>query len=204
MYDLKNCITKTFGYDNSYKNSYSFNSLGYRSHHEFEIDNNPIVVIGNSISFGIGIPYEKTYAYILEQKLKKKVYNFSIGCFLHTNDYQLDRCKKIIDIYKPSCILFQINNLNRIEYQDKTILTDDETLITNNFYNFYKNLKQVLVNINHLVMYWDDKLYTLPNKITDQFCIYNKFHLDTSINLEHVFGVKSHKIIAYKLESMIN
>lgn len=203
MYDLANSTTQNFGYDRSNQNFYSFNSLGYRSHNEFLKEKNSIIIIGNSISFGIGIPYEKTFGYILEKNLNRVVYNFSVGCFLHTNHWQLDRCCEIINEFKPSLLIFQINNLDKVFIDNKVVISSDQKLILNLFDNFYKKLMVTLERQNYLLIYWDNLSYQIPKDVKENICIYNKFHIDSAIDNKSIFGINSHKLIAYKLINMI-
>jgi len=203
MYNLANSFTKIFGYDDTLENTYRFNSMGYRSHHEFSTNNNPIIIIGNSISFGIGVPYEKTFGYIIETLTKRPVYNFSVGCFLHSNNWQLKRCREIIKSFNPSFVIFQINNINRISIGEKTIISKNKNIILTTFYDFYEELKNLFNGINHLLIYWDNMSFSLPQYIINDLCIYNKYHVDKSCNLDYVFGIKSHKLIAHKLINVI-
>lgn len=203
MHELASSTTNSFGYDNMLTNIYKFNSLGYRSHHEFETNNNPIIVIGNSISFGIGVPYEKTFSYILEKLTNRPVYNFSVGCFLHTNSWNLTRCKEIIDFYNPSLVIFQINNIDRISIEEDTVISKDEDIILTAFYDFYEKLKILLSNVNHLLIYWDNVSYPILQHIINDLCIFNKYHVDTCLNLDFAFGIKSHKLIAHRLANVL-
>jgi hypothetical protein len=57
---------------------YSLSELGYRISNPLEQIKNSTGVFGCSYTFGVGMPYEKTYSSLLQNKLKEPVYNFGI------------------------------------------------------------------------------------------------------------------------------
>lgn len=197
MKEFSNQSVKTFGYDKGRKIDYVFNSLGYRSTLEFVDDSNPIILLGNSVTFGIGLNVDDTFAGIISKKISNPVYNFAWGCYAHTNHEQLDLLDNIVKNIKPKHIVFQINNLDRIRQNGKIVYNNPKNLILSQFDDFYKKLKLLLTNVSHTLIYWDDHNYDLD---FNKFLIYNKYHLDISIeNMPNTFGKKSHKLIAAKI-----
>lgn len=60
--------------------TYSFNALGHRSKNIEDIKlDNYILTVGCSITEGIGLEIEKTYPYLVSQKLNCDYYNLGIG-----------------------------------------------------------------------------------------------------------------------------
>jgi hypothetical protein len=57
---------------------YDLSELGYRILNPLEEIKNSIGVFGCSYTFGVGVPYEKVYSTLLQDKLKRPVYNFGI------------------------------------------------------------------------------------------------------------------------------
>jgi hypothetical protein len=58
--------------------SYSFNSHGHRSKEVCDLATEYFLVIGCSISFGVGLPIEETYPYLLADQLGVDYYNMSV------------------------------------------------------------------------------------------------------------------------------
>ena len=57
---------------------YDLSQLGYRISNPLEEIKDSTGVFGCSYTFGVGMPNEKTYSMLLQDKLKKPVYNFGI------------------------------------------------------------------------------------------------------------------------------
>jgi len=57
---------------------YDLSELGYRTSNPLDKIKNSTGVFGCSYTFGVGMPYEKTYSSLLQNKLKEPVYNFGI------------------------------------------------------------------------------------------------------------------------------
>lgn len=197
MYENKSTAVKNFGYDNETSVDYRFNSLGYRSNVEFTPDSSAIVLLGNSISFGIGLPLEQTYGEILSQKTGRPVYNFSLGCYGHTNMEQLPLLESILRTFDPFCVIFQINNLNRFRLNGKILFDNPIDRVISEYNNFYKDVKILLKDMSHIFLYWDQETFDV--KLPDCL-IHNKYHVDYSLkNRTSTFGKKTNKLIAEKI-----
>ena len=57
---------------------YEFNELGYRGSNDIKNLKNSIGTFGCSYTFGEAMPEEKTFTYILQNKLKEPIFNFGI------------------------------------------------------------------------------------------------------------------------------
>jgi len=196
MFQHRNKKIKNFIGDSETKIDYKFNKLGYRSNIEFELKKKPIILLGNTISFGLGLPIEDTFSYIISSHFKKPVYNFSWGCYAHTNYEQLNLLKKILEIDEPSLIIFQINNLNR--YRNNGIISfgNSKELIISEYKKFYFEISKLLKNKKHIFLYWDNEEHDVK---FPKCLIKNRYIVDTSLKNKITAGKKSNKLIALKI-----
>ena len=200
MYNRRSTIIKNFGYDDETEVEYRFNNLGYRSDIEFEIGKNPIILLGNTITFGLGVEIKHTFSNIIASHFKNPVYNFSWGCYAHTNNEQSELLKSILTTDNPSLIIFQINNLNRFRNNNIVSYNNTKELIISEYKKFYDEIFKLLKNKKHIFLHWDDEEHEvkLPNCL-----IKNKFLIDGIIKKKKLGGVKSHKIIGHKIVNEI-
>lgn len=196
MYQYRGQTIKNFGYDNLTKVDYSFNSLGYRGL-EFDSTKPPIILLGNSISFGLGVEYSQTFGGIIEQKLNCPVYNFSWGCYGHTNNEQASFLKKILKTIDPRYVIFQINNLNRFRNNEIISFDNHINIVVAEYLKFYDNMQTMLNTIPHGYLHWDNQTFLVD---LPECLVYNKYHVDVSvITNADTFGIKSHKLIANRI-----
>jgi len=197
MYRLRNQTVTKFGYDNQNDTNYCFNSLGYRSDIEFDHSDAPIIILGNTISFGLGLEIEQSFAGIIAGILNCKVYNFSWGCYGHTNADQLQLLKQILSVITPRRVIFQINNLNRFRVDDYVSFNNATDIVIAEFMQFSSEICQVLKSIPHDFLHWDKDNYSVD---LPQCLIHNKYHVDSSLESnKDTFGPKSHKLIAHSI-----
>ena len=194
----KNMTIKNFGYDTETKTDYCFNSLGYRSNFEFEPYKSPIYILGNTLSFGLGVDFESTYGCLLSKALERPVYNFSWGCYGHTNLEQIVFLEKLLEIDTPYFVIFQINNLNRHrDSMGKINLKNERQLIMSLYEQFILKSQNVLGKQKHLFLYWDDENH---NVILPKNCIIkNTYFVDSGLKSRKTLGYKSHKLIFLKI-----
>jgi hypothetical protein len=205
MLELAGKTVNKFRYDETGNVVYTFNNEGYRSTAEFN-DFNPIIIIGNSISFGLGVSYDQTFGKIIEDSLNHPVYNFSIGAYRHSNFYQLDRLKFILNYFEPKHIIFQINNLINIHNHgvEETVQEQNKSIAEKIFKEFWQELCLILAKYNHSIIYYDDIEYCINEKIKEKFLIHNRYKVDNAIStLNQTFGPKTHKLIAIKLLTVL-
>lgn len=202
---MKEFAAKTiinFKYDQTNTTSYRFNSLGFRSPEP--TTNNSIIVIGNSVSFGIGLPEEQTYGSLVASAYQYNYLNCALGCYYHENHDYLINLKKLASRLTDDIFLIQINNLDRHRVGDTVTSTGDKAQAVAKFIDYFNKIEEILHNKQKIYLYWDNVDYDLPDNIKSKFLIYNKFHLDSSIaTMPDTFGTKSHltisKIILSKL-----
>jgi hypothetical protein len=195
MSALAGKTVKNYGYDTQNSIEYSFNSLGFRSP---EPSKDPsLVVIGNSISFGIGLNLQHTFGSILAQYTNRKLDNRSVGCFFHENHDHLHNIKLLAEQNRDAVFVVQINNLDR--RRDGMIVRDKNLpeWCVKRFLDFFDQTEEILKKHQHKYLYWDDIDYNLPLSITKKIVIRNKCHYDTSLSAnKNTFGIKSHDHIA--------
>jgi len=111
MKQLADKSTRFFGYDQQGTIEYNFNKLGFRTGNTN--GNLDINLIGNSISFGIGLEYNQTFGSILANNLDRKLNNFSFGCYHHENHDHLTNIETLSNQDRDDIFVIQINNLDR-------------------------------------------------------------------------------------------
>lgn len=197
MWAYRNQTITNFGYDTETTVKYRFNGLGYRSDVEFIDRGDPIIVLGNTISFGLGLPVEQTFAGILNKTLNHPVYNFAWGCRAHTNHDQLQLLTDILESLNPRHVIFQINNLNRLHAGDQVSFDNPHDIVVAEFEKFLTAITDVLQTVPHSFLHWDNQDHgvNLPKCV-----VLNKYHVDRSLTSNPgTFGSKSHRLIALKI-----
>lgn len=140
---------------------YKFNNYGYRCN-DFDLKNDKykILTIGCSVSFGFGLPYEETYAYMLCDKLSKKyninIKNYNLSHIGESMDYIARTLFQTIDIIKPNYVVLLFPNNSRLEYYEE------------------KDAKPISYSLSMLIdelhkEYFDKKLKNRNIKIDDVF-----------------------------------
>jgi len=196
MYRHRGQTVRNFGYDTATGVEYQFNSLGYRSP-EIDTTESAVVLLGNTITFGLGVDYNKTFGGIIAQRLKCPVYNFAWGCYGHTNNEQVALLEQILTTITPRYVIFQINNLNRYRINGLINFDNSEDIIVDEYTKFYNAITKTLNIIPHGYLHWDN--YTYPVDLPTCL-VYNKYHVDHSIaSNTNTFGYKSHRLIAERI-----
>jgi hypothetical protein len=202
MSRLANQVVDHYGYDTQHTIKYCFNSLGFRSPEP--VTHPGLVVIGNSVSFGIGVDILSTYGGILSAGLNRSLDNFAFGCYFHENHDHLNNLKLLSEQDRDLIFLIQINNLDRRRNQDTVVSGNDHNWCVNRFLDFFEQSEVLLKKRPHVYLYWDNVNYELPNSVDKLILIKNHFHIDTSIcNARDTFGPKSHAAIAKTLSYLL-
>jgi hypothetical protein len=179
MWQFRGQTVDKFGYDQSGFNIYRFNDQGYRSDVDFDFSKPCLVTIGPSISFGIGLPIEKTFSFLLAQKLKLDNYNFGIGCLKHTNNDYLDL---LIDIgKKPNIqgIIINWNNLSRVQDMQEVYDDYDRSNCISRLESLLETADQ-LISVPKFYILFDPDQLDLPTYLKNKLLIYNKGVMDFS------------------------
>ena len=195
--------TTVFGYDQTNTVDYTFNDLGFRSQKPSQ--GARLAVVGNSLSFGIGLPQEQTYSSILAKSLGLELDNFSLGCYIHENHDYINNINLLAKQNQETIFVIQINNLDRIR-QDQSVVvcSEDHNLCLKKFLNYFDQLLQILKDRPYLLVYWDNKQFDIPETVAKTIKLRNKFHLDHSLQTNtDTFGPVSHRVIAQTLKQVI-
>jgi len=185
-----------FGHDTSTTVNYKFNSLGFRSPEQSSSDS--VIVIGNSISFGIGISEKDIYGYQVAKQLRLGYINCALGCYFHENHDHLLNLKNLAKRTTNDLFLIQINNLDRQRISaEKVISPGNKIHAINKFIDYFTQVEQLLRDKQKFYFYWDNVEHKLPTEIKHKLLIHNKFHIDSSLpNNIDTFGIKSHRAIS--------
>ena len=200
QFELRNNSVDVFGYDRTGRVQYSFNRHGFRGH---DLSDRPsIIVIGNSISFGIGLPQEQTFAHMLAQHMQMPCFNASFGCWFHENHDHLHNLSVLCQRNQEDIFVIQINNLDRRRDGQKVLDGNGRDFCQQKFMQFWHQAQEILASRTRVWLYWDDIDHQLPQDVTAEFCIYNRGHLDSSLlDSPFTFGAKTHKLIFLALKS---
>jgi len=200
MLNLRNQTVTTFGYDTVGTTSYSFNSMGYRGT-DF-VETRPIILLGGTITFGLGIDYADTFGQLIQQQTNMPVYNFAWGAYAHTNHEQLEFLKQLLEVLDPKLVIWQINNLNRKRINGQVSFNNSHNDAVDMYHDFWQQAQPILEQVPHCLLHWDEVDYGVDFA---HCLIYNTYHVDNSIvTNSNTFGAKSHKLIALKILKDIN
>lgn len=191
---------RAFGLDLRQSVTYNFNSLGWRSHHEYTDPSNKIIAIGNSMVFGMAVQETERWSGLLESDLGQPVWNFGIGHLVHSNMQYLRIMNSILCLGRPRHIILQVNNLDRVEFGDTWDYAENlglgEAYVMQQFNDFWKLWNEMIKDVPCTYLYWDNHRHDLPAEFTDRLTIYNMPRLDRAHpDLELTFGPKSHRLM---------
>lgn len=196
MIKFANQEVVNFGYDNTNNVKYKFNSLGFRGE-EYQESHDSVILIGNSIGFGIGLAEEETFGFKVAQELGYKYINCAFGCYFHENNDHLENLKILSCRTTNDLFLVQFNNIDRHRINDVVVSTDNAEQGLSKFLDYFNQVEKLLANKQKIYLYWDDVNYELPNYVKDKILIHNKFYLDNGIaGNSSTMGLKSHVVIA--------
>jgi len=194
--NMQSCANQTvmqFGTDQRGTVAYKFDHLGFRND-DVSTHRASVIVVGNSISFGLGIEFYKTFGSLTAKKLDRPLINIAFGCYRHDN---LDHLGNIENLLRRDCDdiwLVQINNLDRCRVQDGVI--SDAASAPHRLQQYWQQIENLLGNHQRRYLYWDHVDHDLPSNITSRWLIRNQLHLDRSIAGEvDTFGERSHYAI---------
>jgi len=206
MKSLAGKTVSNFGIDNRNIINYSFNKHGFRCD-EFDSTTKKLVVVGGSISFGIGLDQSLTYAYKLAAQLNLHLCNMSFGCYRYENHDNLNNLKIMANSNCNDIFIIQVNNANRRRIDDQTVtIFNEKDFCISRLIDYVDQVNRILASKNKIFLYWDNENLDLPEALSKQFLVYNRFHVDHSIDTQsNTFGPKSHhaifKVIYNRLSS---
>jgi len=180
---------------------YRFNNLGYRNNIDYdESDHNVGVYLGSSITAGIGLDFDFSFASISSQALQTKCYHFSQGC-MPVDNQEILRMLNLIKLsdLRPRYYVIQFIDLDR-RYDLNTGLFTSVTHSEQNIDLFQQTFEQVaslLANDAWCFTGSDSRDHNIPNSIRKHHrCIgWNVPMVDLAGVNTHP-GPKWHKIIS--------
>lgn len=131
--------------------SYCFNSAGYRTHNT--IGPNPVLVIGDSFTLGMGVNANQRYTDIMEQRLQHQILNFSLNGA--SNDWISRKLGQLLEVIQPRAVIVHYTFSHRRErpYPD---WHDDERTECEPFYSREENFNNWQKNFDHINMLCSD------------------------------------------------
>ena len=101
-----NKILYNYGQDSSGLIEYKFNSLGFRSHTEFNYVPD-FLIFGGSTNFGVGVDFNSCYWSIISKKEGYKFWNCSYANFSYTNEIIYNTILSTPDEFHDTPIIVQ-------------------------------------------------------------------------------------------------
>lgn len=202
MWHLRSKTVDRFGYDQSGENLYRFNAQGYRSDVDYDFSKPCLVTVGPSISFGIGIPMEKTFSFLLAQSLALDNYNFSLGCVRHTSYDYIRLLKQLAEKPNIQAMVINWNCLSRVR-TDQGIQDDHDKSACVARLGQFLDLANEIVSVPCLHILFDPDRIDLPPDLQRRLLIYNKGVIDYSHCCvdNPAFGIKTNQFIYRALSS---
>jgi len=217
---LESCVDRQHFLNYSKKITYEYNSKGFRDK-EWPKDLSEVIwCVGDSFTVGIGQPYEETWPYLLEKKIKKRCINLGEdGC---SNDTIALRAQEIYKSYKPKIMVVMWSYLHRRRIDNKNVHFDKKDFdIEKDLENFKKNFIEVntldckILNLlipNVLALNTNSKNFALVNYVFKKKLCFKKNDLkkiDCIPQLDyardyHHFDIKTSKHLVDLLTNKIN
>lgn len=194
------------------KFTYKFNEIGFRSQSVYE---NNILVLGCSYTFGIGIPYDKIWAYLIAEKIGLNLLNFGIpGC----SPYSAFRIGwHTLKYLKPKMVIFLTPFNDRMPVIGKHLMYDIgpwyfKSNMTTHYTYFNKTAveyyKEYVLNEENLILSCE-----MAKLSMEQLCSNNNIKyinlsvtdlelIDFGRDLAHP-GIKSHEMFACKILNLM-
>jgi hypothetical protein len=202
MKQLAGTTVTQFGYDNAGAVTYSFDCRGFRSKNH---NGRSLNVIGNTLSFGIGLNQQHTFVSKLAYHLNLGLNNCSFGCYLHENHDHLQNLNSMVKRDSDDIFLIQINNLDRYRDCGEVKINIDADWAIKRFLDYFDQVREICKNRHVIYVYWDNIHYALPHSVISEISIYNKFHLDQSLpTYPDTFGLNSHRAIGRVLCHLVD
>lgn len=126
---LQHCLDKEWFLKYPYSIEYCYNSRGFRDNEwpqtQTELQQ-AVWCLGDSFTVGIGSPWEHTWPYLLEQKLKQRTINVSMDGA--SNEWIARRAVNIFQQIKPQHMVIHWTYFHRREHPDHTLSDESRRL----------------------------------------------------------------------------
>jgi hypothetical protein len=204
QYACRNEILEVYASDRRGTVEYQFNNLGYRNNIDYITqDSNVGIYIGSSITAGIGVDWQKSFANLTSQSLQTRTYHFAQGCKAVDNDEILRMLEAVIQSgLDAKYFVLQFINLDRI-YNAQTGITGysaDRKQNINRFVQVFDRVCQLLENCRWCFLGCDQQQHELPTYISNhKNCVsWNTRYIDLAGVGQHP-GAKWHQMISLGL-----
>jgi hypothetical protein len=150
----QHCFDKKFFKNYPHRVVYSFNELGFRERPVKQYTTDPILVIGDSFTLGLGLPFELTYPQQLEKLTDSQVLNFSLNGA--SNNWINRKLSILLKYFSPKAIVVHYTFSHRREnlrtdwFDDERTNQYDKTTVEQDFNNWlvnHTNIKQLVKSI---------------------------------------------------------
>ena len=124
----EHCFSPAHFKNYPHKISYKFNSRGFRDSEwpQDHLLSSAVWCLGDSFTVGIGVPYEHTWPYLLQQKLNQRTINVSMDGA--SNDWIARRAKQILDQLAPRNMVVMWSYVHRRENPDNSLADEDRLM----------------------------------------------------------------------------
>lgn len=123
---LEHCFDKQHYRRFPYNVKYRFNELGYRERPLAEYSSRPVIVIGDSFTQSLGLPFEYSYSQQLENLLGTQCLNFSLNGA--SNDWISRKLSIILKYFCPCAVVVHYTFSHRREKNCPDWFDDERTL----------------------------------------------------------------------------
>lgn len=188
-----------------YPVSYDFNELGFRERSVDEFSTNPIIVLGDSATLGVGLPVDLRFTNVLELKLNHQVLNFSLAGA--SNDWISRKLSRILKFIRPCAIIIHYSFSHRREDPNLTLSDDQRATRIHipdddlNYANWFENHSRIISISQNIPVVFT----AIPNwhSVPVDVDMYQPLVIDRARDGCH-YGIKTSEAIAQKLASKIS
>lgn len=176
----EHCFSKTVFDQFPYSISYQFNSLGYRERQPLNFIKDPIIVVGDSFTLGLGLPQDLIYPAQLETLVNHQVLNFSLNGA--SNDWISRKLQTILKYFSPKAIIVHYSFSHRRELNNPSWFDDERTLCEASHED-----KDNLINwqLNH------KKIQSITYRIPTVYSFIPQWHSTTMPAIENQISIQS-------------
>jgi hypothetical protein len=201
QYECRNETLEIYASDRRGIINYCFNNFGYRNNIDYyDRESNVGIYVGSSITAGIGIEWDQTFAANSSQKLEVQCYHFAQGCMPIDNQKIM---QTIIDIKKinivPKYFVIQFIDLNR-RYNNLsgTCFNDnDQQANINLFKHTFSSIESLLSKDVWCFFGCDQQQHNLPPAIIKHpNCVGWNIPMIDRAGVGHHPGPKWHKMLS--------
>lgn len=132
----KDCLDKKHFENYPYKVDYQYNSRGYRDQEWPDDLTNVVWCFGDSFTVGLGSPRERTWTYLLQNKLNQRTINVSMDGA--SNNWISRKTKDLFSALTPKVVVLHWSYLHRRESTSHSYVED---YINKEWVDFYNCIK---------------------------------------------------------------